>query len=246
MIKAFVFDLDGTLAQTEILKAHSYAKAVEKLKPGEYKLHDLIDFYIKLVGHSREEVANYFLLKFKLEKELEKLVRDFKVKEPWEAFIKIRLKYYFEFLDNPRILKTVVCQYSTKLLKKVKVLNYKTALATTSHLDETTKVLETLKLKNLFNFIATRDLIENSKPDPEIYKLVLSKLKVKPVQCITIEDSLTGIKAALAAKVNCIAATNDYTRDSVNKSRLLERRWIVNNLSDLESVVEEMIKIHSG
>ena len=47
MIKAFVFDLDGTLAQTEILKAHSYAKAVEELKPGKYKVHDLVDFYKK-------------------------------------------------------------------------------------------------------------------------------------------------------------------------------------------------------
>ena len=84
MIKAFVFDLDGTLVQTEILKAHSYAKAVEKLKPGKYKLHDVINFYKKLVGHSREEVASYFLLKYKLEKESEKLLKEFNVKEPWE------------------------------------------------------------------------------------------------------------------------------------------------------------------
>ena len=245
MIKAFVFDLDGTLAQTEILKAHSYAKAVEELRPGKYKVHDLVDFYKKLVGHSREEVANYFLLKFKLEKESERLVKEFKVKEPWEAFVKVRLKYYFEFLSTPRILEKVKCPYTTNLLKKVKQLNYKTALATTSHLDEATEVLDTLGLKNLFDFIATKDTIENSKPDPEIYKLVLSKLKIRPVQCIAIEDSLTGIKAALAAKINCIAATNDYTRDSVNKSSLLERTWIVNNLDNLESVAEKMIKIHS-
>ena len=245
MIKAFVFDLDGTLAQTEILKAHSYAKAVEKLKPGKYKSRTLINFYRKLVGHSREEVANFFLQKFKIEKESERIAKDLKIKEPWEAFVKIRLDYYFEFLENPRTLKTVKCQFSTNLLKKVKQQNYKTALATTSHLDEATKVLETLGLKDQFNFIATRDMIENTKPDPEIYKLVLSKLKVKPAECVAIEDSMTGIKAALAAKVNCIAATNDYTRESVNKSKLLDHKWIVNDLKNLESVAEEMIKLHS-
>ena len=79
MIKAFVFDLDGTLAQTEILKAHSYAKAVEKLKPGKYKSRTLINFYRKLVGHSREEVANFFLQKFKIEKESERIAKDLKI-----------------------------------------------------------------------------------------------------------------------------------------------------------------------
>ena len=245
MIKAFVFDLDGTLAQTEILKAHSYAKAVEKLKPGKYKSHKLIEFYEKLVGHSRGEVANFFLQKFNLEKESEQLAKEFKIKEPWEAFVKLRLNYYFEFLDNPRVLKTVKCYYSTKLLKQVKMQNFKTALATTSHMDEVTKVLETLGLKDQFNFIATRDMIEYSKPDPEIYKLVLSKLKVKPLECVAIEDSMTGIKAALAAKVNCIAATNDYTRGSVNKSKLLDHKWIVNDPKNLASISEKMIKLHS-
>ena len=245
MIKAFVFDLDGTLAQTEILKAHSYAKAVEKLKPGKFKAHTAINFYKKLTGHSREEVASFFLQKFHLEKESGNLAKELKLKEPWEAFVKIRLGYYFEFLDNPRTLKTVRCQYSTNLLKKVKQQNYKTALATTSHLDEATKVLETLDLKDQFNFIATRDMIENTKPDPEIYKLVLSKLKVKPAECVAIEDSMTGIKAALAAKINCIAVTNDYTKESVNKSKLLDHKWIVNDLKDLENIAEKMIRLYS-
>jgi beta-phosphoglucomutase len=242
MIKAFVFDLDGTLVQTEILKAHSYAKAVEKLKPGKYKAHDIIDSYKKLVGHSREEVASYFLLKYDLEEGCSKLVKEFKIKEPWEAFIKIRLKFYFEFLNNPRILNTVKCKYSTQLLKKVKQQNYKTALATTSHLDEATKVLETLGLNNLFDFIATRDKVKNSKPDPEIYRLVISKLKVKAEECLAIEDSMTGIKAALAAKVNCIAATNDYTIEAVNSTKLLDKKWVVNDLKNLNDVVEDMIR----
>ena len=242
MIKAFVFDLDGTLVQTEILKAHSYAKAIEKLRPGKYKAHDIIDSYKMLVGHSREEVASYFLLKYNLEEGCSKLVKEFKVKEPWEAFIKIRLKYYFENLNNPRILKTVKCPYTTQMLKKVKQQNYKTALATTSHLDEATKVLETLNLQDLFDFIATRDKVKKSKPDPEIYKLVSSKLRVKPIECLAIEDSITGIKAALAAKINCIAATNDYTTDAVNKSKLIDKKWIVNDLKDLDAVVEKMIR----
>lgn len=242
MIKAFVFDLDGTLVQTEILKAHSYADAVIKLSPGKIKEHDVIDAYKELVGRSREEVAKSLMDKFNLRAESEKLLKKLNVKEPWEAFVKVRLDFYYESLKNPRIVKRVECPYSTKLLQKVKSQNYKTALATTSHIDEASKVLETLDLNNLFNFIATRDLIKNSKPDPEIYYLVTSKLDVKPDECIVIEDSVTGIEAAVKAKMNCIAATNDYTRDAVRENKLLDEKWIVDDLERLDSVVEEMKK----
>ncbi len=245
MIKAFVFDLDGTLVQTEILKAHSYAKAVEKLKPGKFKMHDIIDAYKELVGRSREEVAESFLQKFNLQKESENLANKLNLNQPWQAFIKIRLDFYFEFLKIPRILKTVICPYSTELLKKVRTLNYKTALATTSHLDEASKVLETLNLKNFFDFIATRDLILKSKPDPEIYNLVLSRLKIRPEECIAIEDSIAGIKSAIAARIHCIAATNDYTRDLVNDSKLIDSKWIVNDLNKLDSVAEDMLRTYS-
>ena len=60
-----------------------------------------------------------------------------------------------------------------------------------------------------------------------------------------IEDSLTGIKAALSAKINCIAVPNDYTKEDVNKSNLLERKWIVNDIKNLDSVAEEMIRAYS-
>ncbi|MGA7838056.1 MAG: HAD family phosphatase [Ignavibacteriaceae bacterium] len=245
MIKAFIFDLDGTLVQTEILKAHSYAKAVTKIKPGKIKEHDVVNAYKELVGRSREEVAKSLIEKFSLQEESVNLAEESGSDEPWEAFVNIRLDYYYESLKIPRIVKKVECPYSSRLLQKVKSQDYKTALATTSHIDEASKVLDTLGLKDLFDFIATRDLIKKSKPDPEIYNLVLSKLNVIPGECIVIEDSVTGIKAAVTAGMNCVAATNDYTRDIVIESNLLEEKWIVNDLKQLDSVVEEMIKVNS-
>ncbi|HKJ80614.1 MAG TPA: HAD family phosphatase [Ignavibacteriaceae bacterium] len=245
MIKAFVFDLDGTLVQTEILKAHSYAKAVIKLKPGKIKEHDVIEAYKKLVGHSREEVAKSLMNKFDLESESKKIMNSNDSSEPWQAFVKVRLDFYYESLKISRVLKRVECSYSKALLQKVNSQNFKTALATTSHLDEAKTVLQTLGLYNLFDFIATEDLVKKSKPDPEIYKLVLSKLNILPSEAIVIEDSLTGIKSALTAKTNCIAATNDYTRDTVIESKLLDEKWIVNDLNKLDGVVEEMVKAKS-
>jgi len=241
MIKAFIFDLDGTLVQTEIMKAHSYALAAMELKPGKIKKHKIIEEYKKLVGRSRQEVAKSLLNKFYLNNEAVKRLDEFKTGEAWEVFVKIRLNYYFEFLNNPRILSTVICPHTTALLKKVKSQNYKTALATTSHNDEASKVLDILKLTDLFDFIATRDLIEKSKPDPEIYDLVLSKLNIFPEECIAIEDSVTGIKSAIAAKINCIAVPNAYTSNSVNNSNLISEKWIINRPELLSNLVNDIL-----
>ena len=76
------------------------------------------------------------------------------------------------------------------------------------------------------------------KPDPEIYTLVARELGVSADECLVIEDSATGIKAALAAGMRCIAVTTKFTRTAVHASGLLDDPWIVDTPSDLQTVVE--------
>ena len=108
-----------------------------------------------------------------------------------------------------------------------------------SHCEQTQKVLKILKIENLFDFIATRDDVELGKPDPEIYLLMADQLKVVPHDCLVVEDSLAGIKAALAAGMHCLAVTNEYTRKAILESRILEERWIVNERSHLLKIARE-------
>ena len=56
MIRAMIFDLDGTLVQTEKLKALSYARAAVALRP-ELKEADVIETFKDVVGSPRHEVA---------------------------------------------------------------------------------------------------------------------------------------------------------------------------------------------
>ncbi|MGH3146055.1 MAG: HAD hydrolase-like protein [Rubrobacter sp.] len=67
MISAVIFDLDGTLVETEELKAISYARAVAELRP-EVSEEDVVSAYADdLVGRSRQEVAEAIVRRFGLE-----------------------------------------------------------------------------------------------------------------------------------------------------------------------------------
>ncbi len=66
MISAVILDLDGTLVETEEVKATSYARSATELNP-EVAEEDVISAYSDLVGHSRREVAQSVMRRFGLE-----------------------------------------------------------------------------------------------------------------------------------------------------------------------------------
>ena len=57
--------------------------------------------------------------------------------------------------------------------------------------------------KNYFDFIGNSKLVKKNKPSPDIYLLTLKKLKLKPSECIAIEDSQESLDAAVKAKIKC-------------------------------------------
>ncbi len=240
MIKAFLFDMDGTLVQTEILKAMSYAKAAHELSPS-LKEQGVIDAFKDVVGLSRKEVAQKLMERFSLEKEASARMDEFNVHQPWQAFVQIRMGIYDSMISDPEILNKHLCPYNLSLLKWVRQNRYPTGLGTQSQRPETMRILENLKIKSDFDFIATREDVENPKPDPEIYNLLASELNVIPYECLVIEDSASGVKAAIAAGMGCIAVTTDLTRDGVHKLGLLEGLWIVDSPSELLGVVKRYI-----
>ena len=66
------------------------------------------------------------------------------------------------------------------------------------------RTLEVIGLKPLFQVIVTREDVVQSKPSPEIFLLAASKLGVEAGECLVYEDSITGIEAAKAAHMDYI------------------------------------------
>jgi HAD superfamily hydrolase (TIGR01509 family) len=166
---------------------------------------------------------------------------EFGVSTPWQAFIQVRLQHYESMLADPQVLLNNRWSHNLALLEEARKAQCQTGLATMSSCRQAQRVLEILKLQDNFDFVATRDDVNQGKPDPEIYNLVAAELGTPADQCLVIEDSPAGVKAALAAGMWCIAVTTPFTRSAIHKQALLEERWVVDDPDRLLTVVQEML-----
>ena len=241
MIRAMIFDLDGTLVQTERLKALSYARAAVELCPHTLSEAEVVEAFKDVVGLPRREVAQALVERFDLEEKSRARMAEFGVSAPWQAFVQVRLQIYEAMLADPEVLRSNQWPHNVALLNEARRTGCWTALATMSRCEQARRVLEVLDLAEAFDFVATRDDVEHGKPDPEIYQLVARELGVPPAECLVIEDSPSGVKAALVAGMWCIAVTTPFTRRRIHAEQLLDERWIVDDPAMLTSVVQQMV-----
>jgi beta-phosphoglucomutase len=246
MIQAVLFDLDGTLVQTEKLKARSYAKAVIELCPDTVDEAIVLEAFKEVVGRPRREVARSLMERFGLEEQARTRMQEFGVETPWQAFVQVRLGYYKAMLADSQVLVEHQWPHNLSLLREARLARCKVGLATMSHCPQAQRVLKALQLTAAFDFVATRDDVENGKPDPEIYLLVARELQVAPRNCLVIEDSPAGVQAALAAGMWCIAVSTPFTRNALRAGQLLDERWIVDDPASLPDVVGQMLLERSG
>jgi beta-phosphoglucomutase len=245
-IQAMIFDLDGTLVRTEYLKACSYARAIQELQLPQDGFDDLafievIEAFKDLIGLPRKEVSLELLQRFALEDLAQARMAELGVSTPWEALVKVRFKYYDQMLADPAVVRSNTWSHNLALLAFARQSGCGVGLATMSVRPQVAKILSALNLADVFDVIASREDVENPKPDPEIYRLVSQKLDTAPENCLVIEDSVPGVQAALSAGMHCIAVTTPMTHSAVHAGKMLDERWIVDDPADLTDVVRYLI-----
>ena len=240
MIKAVIFDLDGTLVQTEVLKATSYAVAVNELTQNTVKKETVLDIFYQFVGLSRQEVVRGLADHFR--ESLKSNLNSDDVPFLEEKLIETRLKVYRKILEDNELLANHFCSFTLGLFHRLFQEKYTLVLATMSHLPEAKKVTQAMGIFDKFNLVLTRDDVEHGKPQPDIYNKAKDILELKSEECLVIEDSPNGIKAAQNANIPVFAVTNDITRKSVHDCNLLESEFIIDALDELETRVFNFIE----
>jgi HAD superfamily hydrolase (TIGR01509 family) len=242
MIRAVIFDLDGTLVQTEKLKALSYAVAAQRLLKLPGPDQRAVEAYRKIVGSSREVASRYVMEQLGLGPRLQPLVGQYGVAQPWEVLTAMRKEIYDQLVADPQVLRENQWPHTVAFFRMVRQHGCKTGLVTMSQRQETLHVLRVLGLEGDLDVVLTHEDVRQPKPDPEIYLSACRLLGMLPAECLAIEDSPAGVRAALAAGLETVAVATPFTREALRAADLVRCQCFVEEPGMLVATVEHCLR----
>ncbi len=220
MIKAVIFDVDGTLIDSKENHVKAWKEAFSMLG---YDI-PVLDIQGQF-GRRKKETIEKFLPPEKWSTDGKKIIelkRDFF----WKNFKSIKV-----FPGTYRLIA-----YLQK--KKIKI-----ALATSAKRDELNLYFKTLKIKDSVDITVSADEVKKSKPDPQTIQIILNKLKIKPEEALMVGDAVHDIESGKQAGVTTIGVLTGYT--SKKQFNQHHTDYIFPDIQNLNKKIETILSYES-
>ena len=116
--------------------------------------------------------------------------------------------------------------------------DFRLAIATSASLELSRAILESAKVPYRKMVYVTGSEITRKKPDPELFIVAASRIRIDPSYCVVIEDAPSGVQAAKAAGAKCIAVTNSTIAGNLRQADLVCDSLVKINLKTIQTLID--------
>ncbi|OZS78285.1 pyrophosphatase PpaX [Tetzosporium hominis] len=207
-IQAVLFDLDGTLIDTNELIIQTFQTVLDERFPGKYSRETILPFLGPPLYETFQQVDPT------------------QVDDLIEAYRKWNMENHDAMVQAfPGVVET---------LEHLHARGIKLAIVSTKRNEMIERALNLMNVRQYFTAVIGLDDVKNAKPDPEPVQLALSKLEVKPEHALMVGDNFHDIVAARAAGVDSVAVA--WSIKGLDYLMAFEPVYAIHDMSELVNI----------
>lgn len=191
MLRAVLFDMDGVIVDTEPLHRKAYHKMFD-----DVGINVNETLYASFTGQSTINICK-------------RLVEHFNMKETPEYLVSLKRKHYKYLFETDAELALI--DGVLDLIKDYHANNITLVVASSASMNGINQIFERFDLNPYFSGKFSGADLKNSKPHPEIFTKAATHTGFSKTECMVIEDSTNGIKAADAAGIFCVGFKSEHS-----------------------------------
>jgi beta-phosphoglucomutase len=206
MLKALIFDFDGIIVDTEPLHYRAFQEILGPLGLG-FSWDEYVSYYM---GFDDREAFREAFKAF--HREIDNRELELLISQKAEIFLNLIKNGIYPYPGVVELIRT--------LSREIPL-----ALCSGARTSDIEPILAYLEIRDKFDVVVTAEHVAASKPDPASYVLAYQKLcsiyphlKIKPENCLAIEDTPAGIDSAKAAGISVLAVSNSYVVDKLARA----------------------------
>lgn len=218
---AAIFDMDGVLVDTLNLNINAHHLTLPK-------------FGLNL---TKEQITTDVHLSLPMK--MKKWTKEHNIDINYDEYLIALKELQFELYKELQINKDL-----HKLLDELHTNKLKLGVATNSVHEKAQTALTQVKIIKYFDKIITSEDVTKHKPDPEMFLLAASHLKVKPSHCVVFEDAPAGVTAAKKAGMKAIGLlTAHNTREELKDADLIISSFKEINYQKLTELIKKQSEL---